>query len=236
MRSLDVWMELKVELLLLPVEGAQLRQLGYLARIPPGLLPEEVFQACSLVRRPQCRSRTRWRDYLFLTGGCLGIPSKEPPRSRRQMDSHDGFKQWLEKEIPPDLWNVLLKWNNRASGFAGASNGGPLCADFLWAPQWLSTLIWGRWFDFDRTMFTMPTLQRKLTTCQFSWSKSSWTFGMEGKGTMSVAQFNSSSTRTKSCYNPEKRHISTNIVLSLYLGSKCKIKCLFKGQRLFVTW
>lgn len=84
--------ETVVFLLLLHVEWAQLRDLRNLALIPPGLLPE-VFQACPLGRRPHCRSRTRWRDYLFLTGECLGIPSKEPPRSRRQMDSHGGLKR-----------------------------------------------------------------------------------------------------------------------------------------------
>lgn len=233
-------MELKVELLLLRVEKTQLRNLGNLTEIPPGLLPEEVFQACPLGRRTHCRSRTRWRDYLFLTGECLGIPSKVPPRRRRQMYSH-GFKQWLEKEIPPDLWNFLLKWNNRASGFAGASNGGCVqisCGhpnDWALSSEGNDLVLIGQCCSSQCPPYKRNQHSSFDPSRKFPWSKSSWTFGMEGKGTMSVAQFNSrlvfdySSTRAKSFFNPEKRHISTNIVISLYLGSKCK------GQRLFVT-
>lgn len=96
MRSSDVRMELKVELLLLRVERTQLRQLGYLAKIPPGLLPEEVFQACPLGRRPQCRSRTRWRDDLFL-GNALGFPTRNFQRAEGRwtvmMASNSGLKR-----------------------------------------------------------------------------------------------------------------------------------------------
>ncbi|KAI3369206.1 hypothetical protein L3Q82_007445 [Scortum barcoo] len=68
-----------VEPLLLHIERSQLRWLGHLFRMPPGLrLPREVFQACPTGRRPRGRPRTRWRDYVSqLAWERLGVPLEE---------------------------------------------------------------------------------------------------------------------------------------------------------------
>ncbi len=70
--------ELRVELLLLHIERGQLRWLGHLFRMPPGLLPGKVFRARPTGRRPRGRPRTRWRDYVSrLAWERLGVPPEE---------------------------------------------------------------------------------------------------------------------------------------------------------------
>ena len=61
------------------VAGFSLRdRVRYLVRMPPGLLPREVFQAPPTGRRPRGRPRTRWRDYISkLAWERLGIPQSE---------------------------------------------------------------------------------------------------------------------------------------------------------------
>ena len=77
-RSSVIWEELGVDPLLLHVERSQIRWLGHLVRMPPGVLPGEVFRARSTRRKPQGRPRTRWRDYVSrLAWECLGIPWEE---------------------------------------------------------------------------------------------------------------------------------------------------------------
>ncbi|TWW62393.1 hypothetical protein D4764_04G0010400 [Takifugu flavidus] len=51
-RSSAIREELGVETLLLHVERSQMRWLGHLDRMPPVLLPGEVFRACPSSKRP----------------------------------------------------------------------------------------------------------------------------------------------------------------------------------------
>ncbi len=70
--------ELRVEPLLLHVEGSQLRWLGHRYRMPSGRLLGKVFRACPTGRRRRGKPRTRWRDYVArLAWERLGIPPEE---------------------------------------------------------------------------------------------------------------------------------------------------------------
>ncbi|XP_070404401.1 uncharacterized protein [Nothobranchius furzeri] len=69
---------LGVDPLLLLIERSQLRCLWHLVRMPPALLPGEVFQAHPTGRRPKGRPRTRLRDYVsHLARERLGISPVE---------------------------------------------------------------------------------------------------------------------------------------------------------------
>ena len=69
---------LGVEPLLLCIERSQLRWFRHLVRMPPGRVPQEVFQARPAGRRLRGRPRTRWRDYIStLAWEHLGIPQSE---------------------------------------------------------------------------------------------------------------------------------------------------------------
>ncbi len=63
-RSSVICEGLTVELLLHCIERSQFGWFQHLVRMPPGRLPREVFQAHPAVRRPQGRTRSRWRDYI----------------------------------------------------------------------------------------------------------------------------------------------------------------------------
>ncbi|KAF7648904.1 hypothetical protein LDENG_00150410, partial [Lucifuga dentata] len=76
-RSSDIWERFGVEPLLLCIERSQLRWFRHLVRMPSGHLPRDVFQACPTGKRPQGRSRTRWRDYISrLTWERLSVPQE----------------------------------------------------------------------------------------------------------------------------------------------------------------
>ena len=87
-RSSDIWEKLRVELLLLPVEGTHLKCFRHLVRMSPGSLLGDVFWPNSSGRRPRGRPRTHWRDYIsWLAWEHLGVP----PRS---------LLKWLGRGAP----------------------------------------------------------------------------------------------------------------------------------------
>uniref|UniRef100_A0A8C6LCZ4 Reverse transcriptase domain-containing protein n=1 Tax=Nothobranchius furzeri TaxID=105023 RepID=A0A8C6LCZ4_NOTFU len=78
LRSSVILEGLGVDPLLLHIERSQLRWLGHLVRMPPGRLPGEVFRVRPTGRRPECRPRTLWRDYVsHLARERFGIPPEE---------------------------------------------------------------------------------------------------------------------------------------------------------------
>ena len=63
-RSSAIWEELRVEPLFLHPERSQIRWLGHLVRMPPGLLPGEVIRARPISRKSPGQLRISWRDYV----------------------------------------------------------------------------------------------------------------------------------------------------------------------------
>ncbi|KAK3543057.1 hypothetical protein QTP70_010553 [Hemibagrus guttatus] len=93
--------ELGVEPLLLHIERGQLRWLGHLFRMPPGLLPGEVFRACPNGTRPQGRPRTRWRDYIsWLAWERLGVPPEGLEEVSGEREVHFNYERQNEKKNP----------------------------------------------------------------------------------------------------------------------------------------
>ena len=86
-KSSAIHVELRLDPLLLCLEGSQLRWFGHLVRMSTERLPKEVFEAGPMGRRPRGRPRTRWRLCTDLYSpiragqcgpgkGSLGLPAR----------------------------------------------------------------------------------------------------------------------------------------------------------------
>lgn len=75
LKSSDIQVDLRGEVLVLGFERRQLRWFEYLMRSPLAHLPVLVFRAHPSGRRPWGRLRSRWRDYISrLAWKCPGVP------------------------------------------------------------------------------------------------------------------------------------------------------------------